>query len=99
MGLFDRKYCSVCGEKIGLLGNRKLEDGNLCKSCAGKVGGEAVSKSALHAMQHISLASIEKLYTFVLAEPSFSELRSIILRYRHRYMDHSFNSERFLDNV
>ena len=35
MGLFDRKYCSICGEKISLLGNRKLEDGNLCKKCAG----------------------------------------------------------------
>jgi len=34
MGLFDKKYCDVCGEKIGLLGNRKLEDGNLCKECA-----------------------------------------------------------------
>lgn len=37
MGLFDKKYCDVCGEKIGLLGNRKLEDGNLCKNCAGKL--------------------------------------------------------------
>ncbi len=34
MGLFDKKYCDVCGEKIGFLGNRKLEDGNLCKDCA-----------------------------------------------------------------
>ena len=37
MGLFDAKFCSVCGEKIGLLGNRKLEDGNLCKECANKL--------------------------------------------------------------
>lgn len=37
MGLFDKKYCSVCGEKIGFLGNRKLEDGNLCKNCARKL--------------------------------------------------------------
>lgn len=37
MGLFDKKYCDVCGEKIGLLGNRKLEDGNLCKNCAAKL--------------------------------------------------------------
>ncbi len=34
MGLFDKKYCDICGEKIGLLGNRKLENGNLCKNCA-----------------------------------------------------------------
>ena len=37
MGLFDKKYCDVCGEKIGFLGNRKLEDGNLCKNCANKL--------------------------------------------------------------
>ena len=37
MGLFDKKYCDVCGQKIGLLGNRKLEDGNLCKDCANKL--------------------------------------------------------------
>ena len=37
MGLFDKKYCDICGKKIGLLGNRKLEDGNLCKDCAKKL--------------------------------------------------------------
>ncbi len=34
MGLFDKKYCDICGKKIGLLGNRKLADGNMCKDCA-----------------------------------------------------------------
>ena len=37
MGLFSKKFCDVCGNKIGLLGNRKLEDGNLCKDCAKKL--------------------------------------------------------------
>lgn len=37
MGLFDKKFCSICGEKIGFLGNRKLEDGNLCKHCNKKL--------------------------------------------------------------
>lgn len=41
MGLFDRKICSICGEKIGLIGGalgiRKLEDGNLCKDCQNKL--------------------------------------------------------------
>ncbi len=37
MGLFDKKYCDVCGDKIGLLGNRKLDDGNLCKNCSKKL--------------------------------------------------------------
>jgi len=37
MGLFDKKYCDICGDKIGLMGNRKLEDGNMCKKCAKKM--------------------------------------------------------------
>jgi len=35
--LFEKKECSICGGEIGLLGNRKLEDGNCCKTCAGKL--------------------------------------------------------------
>ena len=35
--LFDKKECSICGGEIGLLGNRKLEDGNMCKDCAAKL--------------------------------------------------------------
>jgi len=37
VGLFDKKYCSICGNQIKLLGNRKLEDGNCCKDCASKL--------------------------------------------------------------
>ena len=35
--LFEKKECAICGGEIGLLGNRKLEDGNLCKHCARKL--------------------------------------------------------------
>lgn len=37
MGLFSQKYCDICGDKIGLLGNRKLDDGNMCKECGKKL--------------------------------------------------------------
>ena len=35
--LFEKKSCDICGGEIGLLGNRKLEDGNLCKNCSAKL--------------------------------------------------------------
>ncbi|MGO5292380.1 DUF4428 domain-containing protein [Porcincola sp. LCP21S3_C12] len=35
--MFEKKECSICGGEIGLLGNRKLADGNLCKNCAKKL--------------------------------------------------------------
>lgn len=54
MGLFDKKYCDICGEKIGLLGNRKLEDGNLCKHCAAKLSPWFSER------RHSSLAEIKE---------------------------------------
>lgn len=35
--MFEKKSCDICGGEIGLLGNRKLEDGNLCKDCGSKL--------------------------------------------------------------
>lgn len=35
--IFEKKECAICGGEIGLLGNRKLEDGNMCKNCAAKL--------------------------------------------------------------
>lgn len=40
MGLFDifkKKECCICGNEVGLLGNRKLEDGNMCSKCTKKL--------------------------------------------------------------
>ena len=54
MGLFDKKYCDVCGEKIGLLGNRKLEDGNLCKNCSKKLSPWFTER------RHATLAEIKE---------------------------------------
>lgn len=37
MGLFSKKKCDICGADIGLLSNKKLKDGNMCKSCSKKL--------------------------------------------------------------
>lgn len=37
MGLFEKKYCDICGEKIKFLGTKKLEDGIMCKDCTKKL--------------------------------------------------------------
>lgn len=36
-GLFDKKVCSICGGDAGRVFTKKLEDGVLCKECAGKL--------------------------------------------------------------
>jgi len=36
MGLFDafkKKDCEICGKEVGMLGYKKLEDGEICKDC------------------------------------------------------------------
>lgn len=35
--LFEKKDCEICGGEIGLLGNKKLVDGDCCKDCAAKL--------------------------------------------------------------
>ena len=40
MALFDmfkKKECCICGNEVGIIGNRKLEDGNMCSKCAKKL--------------------------------------------------------------
>ena len=37
MGLFEKKFCDICGNKIGLLGNKKLANGNMCGDCSNKL--------------------------------------------------------------
>lgn len=54
MGLFDKKNCDICGERIGLLGNRKVEDGNICKHCAKKLSPFFSSR------RHATLADIKE---------------------------------------
>ena len=35
--LFEKKDCEICGGEIGLLGNTRLADGDMCKDCKAKL--------------------------------------------------------------
>lgn len=35
--LFEKKECAICGNEVGIIGNRKLEDGNMCSKCTKKL--------------------------------------------------------------
>ena len=58
MGLFDKKYCDICGNEVKLLGNllgiNKLDDGNICKDCAAKLSVWFSGK------RHTSVAAIKE---------------------------------------
>lgn len=38
MGLFDKKFCDICGNKVNMLTQQKLSDGYLCSDCKHKLG-------------------------------------------------------------
>lgn len=38
MGLFDKKFCDICGDKVNALTQKKLADGYLCSDCKHKLG-------------------------------------------------------------
>lgn len=38
MGLFDKKFCDICGDKVNMLTRQKLSDGFLCSDCKHKLG-------------------------------------------------------------
>ena len=54
MGLFEKKFCDICGQKIGLLGNHKTSDGNVCGNCAGKLS------PFFHGMKNSTLQQIRE---------------------------------------
>ncbi len=89
--------CLDCGETedIGYFSMNKR--GCVCGKHYRKEGGEALRESVLFTMQFIISAPPERLFSFNLGEDAFSQLRDIILKYRRRYMDHVFKSERFLE--
>ena len=35
--VFKKKQCDICGSENGIFGNRKLQNGNICTSCAGNL--------------------------------------------------------------
>lgn len=37
MGLFEKKFCDLCGEKVNALTRQKLSDGYLCSDCKHKL--------------------------------------------------------------
>lgn len=62
MGLFDKKYCDICGEKVNMLTQKKLSDGQLCSDCKHKLGSlsQAAGSRELFRMLKITLSKENK---------------------------------------
>ena len=58
-----------------------------------------LSDSAKYAISYIQESSIEKLYTFNVTKEVLLELQEVALRYRNRFMGHSFKSLEILQTL
>lgn len=74
--MFSKKQCSICGGDIGLLGNRKLEDGNCCKVATAPVPKTQIG--SVHTFTELSLngepVRDDRLYTVGLEKFHFLNL-------------------------
>ncbi|MCR5546674.1 MAG: DNA repair protein RecO, partial [Lachnospiraceae bacterium] len=90
--------CLSCGKQEDINFFSMNKRGCVCRDCYEKEGGEVLRDSVLYAMQFIISTPPEKLFSFTLGDEAYQQLRDLITRYRRRYMDHIFKSERFLEN-
>ncbi|MCR4674836.1 MAG: DNA repair protein RecO [Lachnospiraceae bacterium] len=90
--------CLSCGVQEDINFFSMNHRGCVCRNCYEKDGGEALKDSVLYAMQFIISTPPEKLFSFTLGEDAYNQLKDLITRYRRRYMEHLFKSERFLEN-
>jgi len=90
--------CIECGSKdFGELVTFSLHEGGVvCDECA---PGDIlkIHKGTLYAMQYISTAPLEKLYSFSLEEKRMNELCDVVGKYRDLHVDKKFKSEEMLD--
>lgn len=102
MGLFDKKYCDICGEKISLLGNRKLDDGNMCSHCAKLISPFMTDRrrtSVAEMKEHLAYreANRQKLSSFAVNE-TYGEGKKVYVDRRQGAFIVSYNSPNSWDS-
>ena len=90
--------CRSCGSKERLTGFSIFHDGVLCEDCK-KISKDVISinESTLYTLQYIVYTDIAKLYTFTVSDEVMVELKMVMARCMHAYVDRKMNSLEILD--
>lgn len=90
--------CRNCGTKEHLTGFSIFHDGILCTDCA-KVSKDVmeINGSTLYALQYIVYSDIKNLFTFVVSDEVLTEMKMVMARCMHAYVDKKMNSLEILD--
>ena len=90
--------CRNCGSSENLTVFSMFSDGVLCKDCERTVkDGISLNPSTLYALQYVVYADFKDLYTFTVTEEVLAELKMVMARCIHNYIDRRMNSLDILD--
>ena len=105
----DVFHCSMCGKELSGRATFAAGRGQLfCEECkklgeSGKhrqvPGGYSLGDAALYALQYMVGAPLNRLYTFILKEEAFEELRRVLHAYKAVYLDKTFASLEVLKTI
>ncbi len=90
--------CVKCGDTERPVVFSAKEGGVVCSECMqGVYDDMEIDTSTLYAMQYVASSTIEKLYTFTVADSVLYNLKKIIGRYISVYIDKQFKSLEILE--
>ena len=85
--------CRSCGCKEGLSGFSAFMDGVVCGACKEKVREViSINPSTLYTLQYVVCTPIGKLFSFTVSEEVLQELKMVMARCMHMYIDQKMNS-------
>lgn len=92
--------CRSCGREDDLSGFSVTLDGMVCTACsAGKPDIISICPSTLYTLQYIVCTEIGKLYSFTVTDEVLNELRMVVARCMHTYLDCKMKSLEVLEEI
>lgn len=91
-------HCRNCGSEENLAGFSIYHDGVLCDACA-KQSKDVINicQSTLYTLQYILCTDVRKLFSFTVSDEVLRELKMVLARCMHAYVDRKMNSLEILD--
>lgn len=92
--------CRSCGSKEKLSGFSTFMDGVVCKDCKEHQKDVIdISESTLYTLQYVVCTELVKLYTFKVSDEVLQELKMVMGRCMHMYVDKKMNSLDILETI
>ena len=89
--------CVSCGSGEHLCGYSDEKNGVICQNCLPRTRGKRLLESTIYAMQYVTAAPLEKLYTFTLSPEVEREFTAMQERFRRKMIDRDFKTLEILN--